>query len=136
MVIIGIVGSTAKRRQAVAERAATAEQARLLVHGMLNTSPHFESAGKSRAARVDEMIGDCRGHVDGVIFSHLLTWEEAERLREMGGVVWHVEGMPSSHISIERRDWMVTDVPGGQRHYLDPVEALSETLLHYARAAA
>lgn len=136
MVIIGIVGSTPQRRQAVAERAASAEQARLLVHAMLAPNPHGVSAPRSRSKRVAAMVEDSRGHVDGVIFSHLLTLDEAERLRDLGGVVWHVEGTPSGEIPIERHDWLVTDVRGGERHFLDPIEALSETLLHYARAAA
>lgn len=136
MVIIGITGSTAERRQAVAERAASAEQARLLVNAMLTPNPAGVSAPRSRAKRVTAMVEDSRGHVDGVIFSQLLTLNEAERLRDLGGVVWHVEGTPSGEIPIELRDFLVTDVAGGERHFLDPVEALSETLLHYARAAA
>ncbi len=136
MVIIGLSGSSSARREAVAAKVAEAKLARLVTYALNNPSSGTR-VGERRAERVREMLQDVMpGQLDGFVFSHVQTLEEANELRERGGVMWHVEGCPSCDVPIRRDDLLVTDKDGGRRHFLDPVEALSETLIqHRARVA-
>lgn len=131
MVIIGLYGSKPLRRNAIADRVSRSGLARLVVYEMVNPSvkAHLNpSAGGERAKRVVQMIADMGyARLDGIVFSDVRTYEEAEEIRKRGGVMWFVEGTPSSDIAIQRGDIAVTDTEGGDRHYLDPLEALSET---------
>lgn len=131
MVIIGIAGSNDSRRDAVADAAAASKLRRLLVHAL--HTPPLRGGGAAldtRVRRIGESLADVRrARMAGAIFSQVLTEAEAQRVRELGGVMWHVQGVPSAEVVIRKGDVMVTPTPGGDRHYLDPVEALSETLL-------
>ncbi|MEQ5770028.1 hypothetical protein NFH98_20870 [Halomonas sp. H33-56] len=131
MVIIGIAGSNATRRDAVAEAAAEAKLRRLLVHAVYNpTLRGGRGSIQSRVQRIGESIEDVKcARMAGALFSQVLTEPEAQQIRDLGGVMWHVQGVPSSEVAIQRGDLMVTSKPGGDRHFLDPVEALSATLL-------
>lgn len=129
MVIIGLYGSTPPRRHRVANQVAEADIARLVAY-------HMDTPCKprSRADRMAHVMTDVAGtRLDGIVFADVQSYEEADAIRQRGGVLWFVEGSPSSDIAIQRGDIAVTDKEGGHRHYLDPLEALSETLCRNAR---
>lgn len=129
MVIIGLYGSTPPRRKRVADKVADADIARLVAYYM--DTPCKASA---RADRMGHVMTDVSGtRLDGIVFADVRSYEEAYAIRQRGGVLWFVEGSPSGDIAIQRGDIAVTDTEGGHRHYLDPVEALSETLCRNAR---
>jgi hypothetical protein len=133
MLIIGLVGGTEARRDAVASAFEKVGKARLGVFAL--RSP---AEGKERARLLDDVIlkfDDGKSRDMGLILSHVKTPEEAELIRMKGGHLLHVDGVPSSCIPIHRSDLMVTAKPGGDRHYLDPLEALSEITSRYSRAA-
>ena len=136
MVIIGLSGSTDASRDAVAKKVDDAKLARLVAYSLCDPR-HGASLGERRAKRVNAILGDCMpSGIDGIVLSHIRTREEADEVRRRGGFMWHVEGYPSCDVPIQREDLLVTDKDGGHRHFLDPVEALSETLLqHRARVA-
>lgn len=129
MVIIGLYGSTPPRRGRVADKVAGAALARLVTHRM--DTPCKAAARAERMAHVMSDMGATR--LDGIVFADVRSYEEADAIRQRGGVMWFVEGSPSSDIAIQRGDIAVTDTEGGHRHYLDPLEALSETLFRSAR---
>lgn len=136
MVIIGLSGSTDRRRDAVAKAVSESRLARLVTYALFDPV-HGARLGERRSARVRDVLKDVgAARIEGVVFSQVRTREEADALRERGGFMWHVEGYPSCDVPIRRGDLLVTDQDGGHRHFLDPVEALSETLLQHAARAA
>lgn len=129
MVIIGLFGSTLPRRNAIANTVAEASLARLVTYELQNPV-----MGALRAERMAHLLADTgAAGLDGVVFSDVRTYEEAAEIRNRGGVMWFVEGLPSYDIAIQRGDIAVTPTEGGDRHYLDPLEALSETLCRHVR---
>lgn len=129
MVIIGLYGSTPPRRGRIADRVARSRLARLVAYKM--DTPCKPS---QRAERMGHVMTDVVAtRLDGIVFADVRSYEEADAIRQRGGVLWFVEGSPSSDIAIQRGDIAVTDTEGGHRHYLDPLEALSETLFRSAR---
>ncbi|WP_110636283.1 hypothetical protein [Salinicola salarius] len=139
MIFIGLAGSTMARRDnmglAIVEagmRMAGGPR-RLVRHGICSPEPTDVRDEITRARRTRELAQDMRGtKFSGAVFTHVLTEEEARAIRDMGGEIWHVEGMPSDRVVIRRLDQMVTDTEGGSRHYLDATEALSEMVLQAA----
>lgn len=132
MLIVGLVGGTEKRRDAVAAALSGSGRSRVAVYAM-----YSPESGKSRAGILEKVILDFdfgRDSGRGLVLSHVKTLEESELIRDRGGFLWHVEGVPSSEIPIQRGDVMVTDKSGGIRHYLDPFEALSETMVRSAKS--
>lgn len=71
----------------------------------------------------------------GLVVSHVLTEEEAAMIRAAGGHIWHLADPVSSTVAIERADLLITPIEGGERHFLDPIEALGEQLVRDVRAA-
>lgn len=133
MILIGLAGSTMTRRDnmglALVEAGLRmgAGPQRLVRHGMASPEPTKGSDEIARARRTRELAQDMRGtKFGGAVFTHVLTEAEAQVIRDLGGYVWHVEGVPSDRVWIRQGDFMVTDTEGGSRHYLDAVEALSE----------
>lgn len=63
------------------------------------------------------------------MIAHCLTEQEAQEVRDRGGVVWHLYSRPSGSVSIRLGDVMVTDGQAGFRHVREPLEALSELIL-------
>lgn len=138
MILIGLCGSTDRRRDAVATKVVEAKLARLVTLALETPAPTYPRAGVARARRLLEVADDARrARFEGVVFSRLKTLEEADQLRALGGEVWHIEGVPSADVPIRLGDLLVTATDGGHRHYLDPLEAFSETVQRLrARAAA
>lgn len=134
MLIIGLVGGCEHRREEVAQAVVGVGRARLVAYAM-----RVPKSGRLRADLLRDVVlkfdhGKERDR--GLVLTHVKTWEEADYIRALGGQLWHVEGVPSSEIAIQRDDLMVTPRAGGVRHYLDPVEALSETMIRYNPKAA
>lgn len=133
MLIIGLVGGCERGRSDVAAAVVGAGGARLAEYSM--RSP---KNGRSRVKLLRDVVlnfGVSKSPDIGLVLTHVKTWEEAEYIRSLGGYLWHIEGMPSSDIAIQRCDLMVTPQSGGVRHYLDPVDALSETMMRCPHAA-
>lgn len=132
MLVIGLAGSTLESREAVARRLHEDGGRQLVVWAM--TGYRIGDGRANTLARALEGAKAGRQPVEGLVFTHVLTEEEARVIRKHGGFVWHVCGMPSNNVVIRQGDLLVTETEGGERHFLDPIEALSEVLL--ARGAA
>lgn len=133
MLVIGLAGGALKSREAVA---------RALVErgGQQFAECNFggENYYARRVERLEVAIDSAqagRPLAPALVFTHLLTEGEAQALRRRGGYVWHVLGPVSVDVVIRLGDQRVTERPGGERHWLDPLEALSEVLLQRAQAA-
>ncbi|MCF1457388.1 MAG: hypothetical protein LPH21_07425 [Shewanella sp.] len=123
MLIIGLVGSTEARREEMAAKLSKAGKAQLGVFSL--KVPRDASARLALLSSAIKGFGG-KGRDWGLVLSHVTTLKEAEFIRARGGFLLHLEGRVSGEISIQRGDLMVTSRLGGYRHYLDPVEALSE----------
>lgn len=134
MLIIGLVGGTEGRRANVAAQVLASGRARMGLYSMDGLSGQRQRVYLLEGVLLNFERG--RERDKGLILSHVRTLDEAKIIRDRGGFLWHVEGLPSSEIPIMRHDLLVTDRPGGVRHYLDPVEALSEAMLRYSTIAA
>lgn len=71
----------------------------------------------------------------GLVVSHALNETEVEMIKKAGGYIWHLAGPVSAVVPIARDDLLVTPTEGGERHFLDPLEALAEQLLRQGAAA-
>lgn len=131
MLLIGLAGGTLESRAAIAKRLHDDGGQQMVVWAM----PGYR-LGDGRAntlARALEGTKSSRQLVPAMVFAHVLTEEEAVVIRKHDGFVWHVEGAPSQLVVIRQGDLLVTETEGGERHFLDPIEALSEALLARAR---
>ncbi len=134
MLIIGLVGGTELNREVVADELAKIGKSRLGVFALRSPAD-----GTERAALLKDIILNFDHGLDddtGLVLSHVTTPEEANLIRNKGGHLLHVQGSPSKTIAIHHSDLMVTAKRGGDRHYLDPLEALSEISTRYARQRA
>ena len=134
MLIIGLVGGTEARREAVADQLTASRRVRFARYAMKTPE-----VGPVRMERLRDVVlaSSWAGGTSvnrGLVITHVLTADEADFLRSRGGQVWHLEGVPSDVIAIARHDLLVTHKVGGSRHYLDPLEAVSEALLRYHAA--
>lgn len=134
MLVIGLVGGMEKTRQAVAAQTADVSKD--------NVATYPQSADVKRSFRVDELrqfIGVTHNKGKALILPHILTLAEADYIREIGGYIWHLWGSKSCVIPIVWGDLMVTPKVGGDREYLqylDANEAFHQTALaHSARPA-
>ena len=133
MLIIGLAGGSEARRDEIAAVFNKVGKARLGVFALRSPAD-----GEERAKLLDNVIlrfDDGKSRDMALVLSHVKTLEEAELIRRKGGYLLHVDGQVSSCIPILRTDLMVTAKAGGERHYLDPLEALSEITLRYSAAA-
>ncbi|MPY24368.1 hypothetical protein [Shewanella sp. YLB-07] len=131
MFIIGLVGGTEVERDAVAAAFNQLDKATLGVFPL-----RHPVNGKERAKLLDAVIikyYNRKFSGKGLVLSHIKTPEEAELVAAKGGVLMHIDGMPSSCIAIQRNDLMVTAKSNGDRHYLGPLEALSEVITRHIR---
>lgn len=128
--IIGLVGGTESRRDRLAGQAQAASKGPLPVYAM-----YSPSSGAQRAELLAGIVATFAGLAmpsPALLLSHIRTLEEAQFIRAQGGILWHLQGAPSAEVSILRSDLMVTERSGGDRHYLDVTEALSESRLRIA----
>lgn len=128
MMVIGLAGGTAASREAIAARLHDEGGRQLVVWGLKGDRLND---GRARAVARALEGAQAQGEqpADGIVLSHVLTEAEAEVIRANGGQLWHVFGPVSSAVVIRRGDLLVTQKEGGDRHWLDPIEALSEALL-------
>ena len=132
MLLIGLAASNVERRIAVAN--AMMESGLCQVSAWANQSV---DPPQQRVARIDALVSVTpRRWTDCLVFAHVMSEAEAERLRSLGASIWHVQGEPSDDVRIVRGDLLVTPTSGGDRHYLDPVEALSEELIREGEHAS
>lgn len=131
MMIIGLVGGKACDRAEIGKRLERFGKAGLkVVPSSDSRAPGVRV--KTLAASLE--TADRNRALGGLVVTDVVTVVEADEIRRRGGVIWHVMGAPSELIPIRRDDALVTHMQGGCRHYLDPLEALSEVLLQAARA--
>ncbi|MBS9758464.1 hypothetical protein JR044_31205 [Pseudomonas aeruginosa] len=132
MIVIGLAGGTAPGREAIAQRLHEAGGQQLVVWGLKGDRLN-DGRARAVARALDGMQEPACRLADGIVLTHVLTEEEADVIRANGGQLWHVFGPVSSAVVIRRGDLLVTTKEGGDRHWLDPIEALSEALLSQAR---
>lgn len=125
MLVIGLAGGTVGARDAVCRR--LVESCELRVAAWSMPGPRL-AGGRAKHLRATlEDVGQLPAQL--FVVAHVLTEREAKVIREQGGQVWHVFGPVSSDVIIRQGDPLVTEVEGGDRHWLDPIEALSEAIL-------
>lgn len=129
MLLIALSGGTAAERVAIADRLVESGKGQLVAFAQATPK---SDCGPNRARILrDALVGmdDAPPALGGVVVVHCLAEEEAELVRNRGGVVWHVYGTPSGLVVIRHGDPIVTDGQAGFRHVREPLEALSELLL-------
>lgn len=133
MLVIGLAGGTLEQREAIAARLQADGGRQLAV--MSVTGYRIGDGRANTISRALDKARTGREVVPGLVFAHVLTEEEAVVIRKHRGHVWHVYGVPSRNVVIRHGDQLVTEREGGERHFLDPIEALSEVLLARALVA-
>lgn len=130
MIIIGLAGGKPCDRREIADRL---ERFGMRIKA-LDTSNAYKPA--TRLRDLCTALGDVGRNrsLMGVVCVHVVAEEEAAEIRRRGGVLWHVMGAPSESVVIRLGDLLVTHMQGGCRHFLDPMEALSEELLKAGQA--
>lgn len=130
--IIGLCGGSGSARLEVAEQVFNAGGGRFSL---------FSSARASESGRVsflrDVLRGTDSARLDsGVVYVDVLTASEAALIRQAGGSIWHVQGVVSDKVSINRFDLMVTPTQQGDRHFRPVVEALGELVIRKRQRSA
>lgn len=128
MLLIGISGANSLAREVVAKAMKNAGVCGVSVY---SDAPRKRDESPRSAARrlknMNEMISATPANgAECLIISHVIYKRQASRIRELGGFVVHVEGVPSDEVPIERGDLLVTASLGGHRHFIDGEAALSE----------
>lgn len=130
MLLIALSGGLPAERSAISDRLVASGKARLAAYAMTTPRADF---GVSRARILGEALSSLEGRrslAGGLVVVHCLSAEEAQLVRDQGGVLWHVHGsVHSGSVPIRRCDVMVTDGEAGYAHVQAPLEALSELLL-------
>lgn len=127
MIIIGLAGGKPCNRQEIGARL---EQFGRRIRAMSHTTAATARPGQRLRDLVTAINGADRNRaLGGLVFTDVTTEAEAQEIRQRGGVIWHVMGPPSEAVVIRQGDPLVTHMHGGCRHFLDPMEALSEELL-------
>lgn len=133
--IIGLAGGSREVRQAFADRLLSIENGPRLWQWAVE-APHSTRA----ASLVAYLAGRRRlrkrsGKAVGLLYTHVELEEEAHALREAGGVIWHLRGLPSRLVRNRHGDLQVAISEDGDGHALGPAEALSELILKRRRRA-
>lgn len=129
MLLIALSGGTAAERVAIADRLVESGKGQLVAFAQATPKSDFGPARARILRDALEGMEEAPAALGGVVVVHCLTEEEAELVRNRGGVVWHVYGTPSGLVVIRHGDPIVTDGQAGFRHVREPLEALSELLL-------
>lgn len=131
MLLIALSGGLPKERVEIADRLVTSGKGQFASYAQATPSADY-------ALRRVEVLRAFLGApaetgepspVEGLVIAHCLTEQEAQEVRDRGGVVWHLYSRPSGSVSIRLGDVMVTDGQAGFRHVREPLEALSELIL-------
>lgn len=130
MLLIALSGGLPAERLTIADHLVASGKARLAAYAQTTPRADF---GVSRARILGEALTSLEGRrslAGGLVVVHCLSAEEAQLVREQGGVLWHVHGsVHSGSVPIRHGDVMVTDGEAGYAHVRAPLEALSELLL-------
>lgn len=124
MLLIGIAGANPLARDRVASAMVSAKVCKVALY---SDAPLRSETAQARVDRLNEMIKatPAKG-AECLLVPHVVRGEESRRIRELGGHVVHVEGVPSDEVPIVRGDLLVTATDGGHRHFIDSAAALSE----------
>lgn len=128
MLLIGIAAANATARECVAKAMKKAGVCGVSVY--IDAPPKENASHKGADARLksmNEMIAatPAKG-AECLVVAHVVHEPQARRIRQLGGHVVHVEGVPSDEVPIVRGDLLVTAKAGGNRHFVDAEAALSE----------
>lgn len=131
MILIGLTGGKPDSRKEIAER--------LERFGGSRLQAFAGSEAKDNTRRLHDLVlvlGDAGRNraLGGLVIYNVASKEEADEIRRRGGVIWHVMGLPSESVPMERDDPKVTHMQGGCRHFRDALDALSEHLFAIAAA--
>lgn len=128
MLLIGIAGGNSLAREVVAKAMKDAGVCGVSIYSD-EPCKRYESSKTAarRLVHMNEMISatPAKG-AECLVVSQVLYKPQAERIRELGGYVVHVEGVPSDEVPIVMGDLLVTATAGGNRHFVDGEAALSE----------
>ena len=128
MLLIGVAGANALARERVAKAMKAAGVCGVSVY---IDAPKQQGVSPRNAQRrlkhMNEMIAatPAKG-AECLVVAHVVHEAQALRIRELGGYVVHVEGVPSDEVPIKRGDLLVTATVGGNRHFIDGEAALSQ----------
>lgn len=128
MLLIGVAGANALARERVAQAMKKAGVCGVSVY---IDAPKQQGVSPRNAQRrlkhMNEMIvaTPAKG-AECLVVAHVVHEAQALRIRELGGYVVHVEGVPSDEVPIAMGDLLVTATAGGHRHFIDGEAALSE----------
>lgn len=125
MILIGLVGGKPEQRMEIASRIERHGDSRMKT---------WAGTDARRSGRLRDLLialGDASSNkaLGGVVVCNVMTLDEAQEIRRRGGAIWHVMGVPSESVPMERDDPKVTHMQGGCRHFLDAMDAFYEHLL-------
>lgn len=140
MYLIALSGGSIAERTKVAERLLVAARGRLNLCAQVNLTLSgkrrlVQLEGHHAVARAHSLSESLRGlkgtemQGRGFIVAHCMTAEEAQVVREMNGVIWHIYSRPSGYVAIRKGDAIINGDGGSFRHISCPIEALSSYLL-------
>lgn len=128
MLLIALVGGSTEERLSIADVLVGCGKGRLAAFAQ-NTPIAWYGAARSNLLRTAlEGLEGRRTLAGGLIVVHCLSPEEAQLIREQGGVIWHLHARPSQTIRVLNQDLFISENDYGG-HVRSPIEALSELLL-------
>ena len=130
MLIIGLYGGSPESRHEI-QRALVHPQKRPDLQAF--ACPPAVTKASSRVHHLRTALEQRARNTKVLLITHVQTVEEAQLLKERGARMWYAMGAPSELIAIAQGDLPVTGMAGGCRHYLDALEALSQSLLDARR---
>jgi hypothetical protein len=127
MILIGLIGGLEGSRKAVLQRLLTEGRAQLVAY-------EAPQGGKGvpgfRFQQLRDAIAVTRSRgTGGLVVTDIKSKEESDLIRKRGGAIWHIVDRVSDVVPIEQGDALLTATPGGDRHLLDPIEALHDQQL-------
>lgn len=125
MIVIALVGGSLQARESLAKTLVISRPGEVQEVCVSHRCYHEQT----RIKAVQECVKPGRRMPRVLVYTHALMAVEGEALRSVGAYMWHLEGLPSNFIPIQLGDLLVTTAPEGHRHYLGPLEALSEVYL-------
>lgn len=126
MFLIALAGGVATERAAIA---AQLTESRIQAFDLATPSTDFAHRRVELLRQVLDAPHAAPHVADGLVITHCLTEEEAQEVRQRGGVVWHLYSRPSASVLIRLGDRMVAIERAEPPHVLEPLEALSELMI-------
>lgn len=126
MILIGLIGGLESSRKAVLQRLLDEGRAQLVAYEV----PRGGSGVTGyRYQQLRDAIGVTKSRGTGLVVTDIKSKEESDLIRKRGGAIWHIVDRVSDVVPIEQGDALLTATPGGDRHLLDPIEALHDQQL-------